>query len=419
MRLIELIAAGMIAITSARAAPCAEVKLLRDDQNVAEISLSGRIVKGDNEKLHALISPIRNDPENPYAMLKTINLQLDSEGGDYFEGINMARTIRTNGVQTWVLADRDCVSACAFMFLAGSYFNNDGITQRLLPSRTIQPGAHLGFHSPYNDLDLGKFDDGVKAIRALRQVLGVALPSDLFLIALETGRDETFDIEFVADILRWEIDLEGYALGDVPEREGLYNACVNYIKLKLELFPYYDISVRDIVFDAFYWRAHEEEQDLTPAQIAAISEPSASFDGQTFADRYRLEQDGSVPLVRDYWIEIAEEGSESLTSIRESSDGRLFRLKRSPESNRLGMASGFAYGDEFWSMGCTAVWDKSTRSVEIAEGVHELNTRQELQKKLGEQQILIEDFPLEGSVYYREWILLPMGMRLEDLRMKY
>ena len=75
-------------------------------------------------------------------------ISLDSPGGSYADGVALADFFRSEKVATLVQRGDACMSACALAFLGGSSFWPTGGVGTYI-DRTIEPGARLGFHSPY------------------------------------------------------------------------------------------------------------------------------------------------------------------------------------------------------------------------------------------------------------------------------
>ena len=67
---------------------------------------------------------------------------LDSNGGDYREGLLLATLFKTRKVRTVVVAGDVCISACAIAFLGGTAYGEEG-TEPF--ARSIAPNARLGF----------------------------------------------------------------------------------------------------------------------------------------------------------------------------------------------------------------------------------------------------------------------------------
>ncbi|MDX1195340.1 hypothetical protein GOL96_30115 [Sinorhizobium medicae] len=204
------------------------------------IRITGHLDQGDGERFKQVLSPFLNPNYDVADVRGQITVALDlPRGGNVFEAISIAKQIRENSVTTLVGEDASCISACAFIYMAGrvSLATTDGTTI-VVPDRKLVAGGWIGFHSPYNDLDKGNFAEGVNAIRLLRNSLGRAMPDDLFLTALEIGRDETFDIEYVADVIRWDIEYFATVTDKNDVRAKLYNACLNKIVLKDEWTDY-------------------------------------------------------------------------------------------------------------------------------------------------------------------------------------
>jgi hypothetical protein len=120
--------------------PSAAAEIWRDG---ARIHLSGPIRAGDVQRLLDL-HPEMNEV-----------VSLSSNGGDFQEGLRLARIFSDTYLQTVVEADNACLSSCAFAFLGGTF--QSGEDGAIFPGRSIAPTARLGFHAPYLNLENGEY----------------------------------------------------------------------------------------------------------------------------------------------------------------------------------------------------------------------------------------------------------------------
>lgn len=73
---------------------------------------------------------------------------LDSPGGAYSAGVALADVFRDMAIATYIETEGSCLSACALAFLGGTgFWPTGGIGPYF--DRRLEPGARLGFHSPY------------------------------------------------------------------------------------------------------------------------------------------------------------------------------------------------------------------------------------------------------------------------------
>jgi hypothetical protein len=137
----------------------ADIRIVSEELDTevdCNIRLNGRIEVGDAERLTSLLSKFSQDTSTgPY-------LCLDSEGGDFAEAILIVEAIlqphKINGVHTVVDAHKSCLSACAFIFMAGMECIGTG--DKCSPARSLHVTGRLGFHAPRaEDIPGAKFDD--------------------------------------------------------------------------------------------------------------------------------------------------------------------------------------------------------------------------------------------------------------------
>lgn len=122
-----------------------------DAAPVVHLRLEGEIRAEDGERVEEAFAQLarcsgaacNNDFGGPRAIVS-----LSSPGGSYSAGVKLADFFRNNTIATVVEAGDSCVSACAMAFLGGSSFWPTGGIGTFI-DRTIEPGARVGFHSPY------------------------------------------------------------------------------------------------------------------------------------------------------------------------------------------------------------------------------------------------------------------------------
>jgi hypothetical protein len=238
---------------------------------VPHFHYEGEVVPGDLERIALVMSQhVDCDPRIlPDTGGNCAVFTLTSEGGNYVEGLEIARFFRAHAVATWVKTGSYCYSACAFAFLGGSGHSSWPATGDYI-DRTIEPGATLGFHAPYVAADsLGE----LVAQYGVEDVLG--------------GNRESIAL-MIQELVRWNVDksvlahianmgaddayrainaqdlyLLRVALPDAPRRffapdpaEALRNACLRLLAQHEDAWPYdlrgrvngemaYDIGVDD------------------------------------------------------------------------------------------------------------------------------------------------------------------------------
>lgn len=173
----------------------------------ARFRLEGEIVEADSARVkQALVDANVSVQQDPW---RRIVIALDSPGGDYHEGLNLALAFRRLGLATVVREMDACYSACAVAFLGGvdlpkdpTPVGDDDPLPDQKPSRTIEKGAKLGFHAPYLSVPEGSYDAALVQDAYRAAVLGiarlVAVADRLHLVPAELprllapGRDEMY-----------------------------------------------------------------------------------------------------------------------------------------------------------------------------------------------------------------------------------
>lgn len=216
--------------------------------SVPHVHLSGSIEEGDSERLANALSEacVRYDcPEfnNTLAVLS-----LNSPGGNFHEGIKLAEQIRNAKVATIVRTGDRCYSACAVAWLGGSGFHLTGGVGTYI-DRYVEPGATLGFHSPFLSDDAQKHPtpseraqaqaDGLRLgiAEMVRVLVRYAVSPELVDRLIQMGPNETYDVATVADLVLLKAELPPQSLTGFGLRteEVVWNACHNLLALHYQM----------------------------------------------------------------------------------------------------------------------------------------------------------------------------------------
>ncbi len=207
--------------------------LRQDGQILCNLLLEGAIERGDLQRLHALVGAQRERQFD-----KPPRLCLHSPGGSYGEGLAVARYLMEHGIGTAIPAGGECYSACAIIFMGGS-FPWKGELNRYLHSQGV-----LGFHAPYipdsnnknrlmvDEGEVGAaYSEGIKAMKAFME-LGVGnqvkrIVPELMQEMIARGPSDFFFIDTVGKAVRFRIHLYGIDQPPAVDAQGICNACVN------------------------------------------------------------------------------------------------------------------------------------------------------------------------------------------------
>lgn len=224
--------AADIQVTKNVAFPLGEVV-----QGKCNIKLSGIISTGDAQQLSQTLS--EPDLEQDWVGEIAFNFAsdfprehaicLDSPGGNFEEAIKVAQVLRERGIISVVPEGAECLSACAFAFLAGTLEANNSDGVKTVPFRVLHVGGKLGFHSPYlsgvSDLEavpgafvVEAFEAGAKSFSRLNEVLSGGdifaptsrLHRDLVIETIgQNTPDDFYFIDTVEKAGRYDIRLAG------------------------------------------------------------------------------------------------------------------------------------------------------------------------------------------------------------------
>jgi hypothetical protein len=111
------------------------------------IDLSGAIDPGDAQRLEGIVSDLQTSIQQSGVDGFGVVLRLKSPGGSFKEAIEIARIVKSNQIQTFLEAGSECLSACAVIFMAGTY--QPGFRAQEERWRKVEWPARLGFHRPF------------------------------------------------------------------------------------------------------------------------------------------------------------------------------------------------------------------------------------------------------------------------------
>jgi hypothetical protein len=207
--------------------------LRQEGQILCNVLLEGPIEKGDLDRLKAVVGAQRDKQFS-----KPPRLCLHSPGGSYREGLAIANYLMEHSIGTAVPAGGECYSACAIIFMGGTYPWKGEI------NRYLHVQAVLGFHAPYipdsNNknrvmVDEGQvgaaYSEGIKAMKAFME-LGVGNPTkrivpELMQEMVGQGPNDFFFVDTIGKAIRFRIHLYGIDRPSSVDAQGICNACVN------------------------------------------------------------------------------------------------------------------------------------------------------------------------------------------------
>lgn len=170
-------------------------------------------------------------------------LCLNSPGGALVEALKIAELMNEygNAIATKIEQGAICESACALVFMAGSFVPHES---EKYTWRVLHPQGKLGFHAPdilipdgsYTEATVKKaYGIALKSISETINSLVVrigfdkpAMKSSLLGKMLDTPPDDMFYIETVDHAGRWEVDVGPLPEVRNPAPEHLVDACVNH-----------------------------------------------------------------------------------------------------------------------------------------------------------------------------------------------
>jgi hypothetical protein len=168
-------------------------------------------------------------PYHPENFSLTPRLCLNSSGGSILEALDMAEAIHqlsqadASGLPTGIARGDVCESACAWVFLAGSwrrFFSFDSLMYDKISDAILHPSGRLGLHMPFIALqnnDLLGFEDAMRLQVIIAESIGrivhaasqefINVSFSLLSEVLQTPFNSMLRIETVADALEYNVEI--------------------------------------------------------------------------------------------------------------------------------------------------------------------------------------------------------------------
>ena len=245
----------------------ASIEILRDAEDEifsCNVELRGGIVRGDVARLSAAFKKIKSEAKSNRVLC------LESPGGSYTEGIDIALFLRKEMISAKLERGAECYSACAIAFMGGSFDTESGrgtIAHRIMHSTSV-----LGFHAPYIDVPTNSYnkDEVDEAYRQavlsigylLSQSENLSIRRALIVKMLSKGSKEFYYVNTIDQLGRYGIGLHGWDVPP-PQASSIFFSCLNNIA----------------------WRYERSGSDLIPASI--LPEVYSRWLSEFRAGRYR------------------------------------------------------------------------------------------------------------------------------------
>ncbi|NDB67892.1 MAG: hypothetical protein EB015_07790 [Methylocystaceae bacterium] len=262
----------LLAISSSSFA--AELTFERNEEasgiKVARFHLTGEITSNDASALKALLA--KSGITREQGIWRKNIVSLDSPGGSFQAGLDLALLFRRQGLATEVRSGGRCFSACAIAFLGGTSLpkdptppDEDGEIPNQPPDRSLAVSAQLGFHAPYLDIPANSYNAHVVEEAYRSAIIGIsrliAIADHLYVSSadlpklLKPTHDDLFMIDTVDAVRFLGIDYTDRTLQfrDMIgfTRSMVRNACVNryyHLQRRSSLDGYVTASA---IFDEF------------------------------------------------------------------------------------------------------------------------------------------------------------------------
>ncbi len=165
------------------------------------LKITGEIVPRDVARVAELVVELQQS--QPGFEERSFRAILDSPGGNFQAGIDIARIFDRNGVSTIVPEGAECLSACAVIFMAGTHLSMGGEGGEIR-DRALYLPALLGFHRPKIGSLMSNISPGVLSQLPPEQL--AAFFDDRYNTAFNTANQMILDM-LAVDPGAWETDL--------------------------------------------------------------------------------------------------------------------------------------------------------------------------------------------------------------------
>lgn len=207
MRILTLVFCVLLIAVTGRVEAGTWERLSPQDPEDCSYLFTGTIQKGDLVNFF-----------NSGALAGVNRICLNSGGGVLNEAFQFLKLVRgENSVGTRVRSGDTCISACAVVFMFGQRWGANSP----YPSRELEPGAKLGFHTPFPNLEkdakgnlAAAFDVALKVSRLLVNnsytafsSKGPSIPPEIVAVMLETPADKMTFVDTVGELQLLGIDM--------------------------------------------------------------------------------------------------------------------------------------------------------------------------------------------------------------------
>jgi uncharacterized protein len=242
--------------------------------------LTGEIKPGDAQTLKNILVDRSGGKGN------AITACLNSPGGNFAEGLALAKLFVERRMATKILANQECKSACAVAFMTGMSYNTGGSDL----ARSMHVSSRLGFHAPELQLVPGKYDiddlqnayaeaiAGVgKELLAIArhrdrnwgdQLIKSALINEMMIVH---GAQNFFYIDTVRRAAEYQIEIEGAASYKAFDIDDARNACENAIAIGA------GSTLADWFFKNSIEKIGRKQIDGAPAYVIDVRRPKGIY----------------------------------------------------------------------------------------------------------------------------------------------
>lgn len=204
----------------------AEISRTFDAEDGCYLRLDGPIVPGDLERF---LPSLQNSPRSQRILC------LNSPGGSLHEAVLIGQ--RLTNVGTRIEAGKQCLSACAVIFMAGRRSIDDRVA---VPDRIMHATARLGFHAPALTIADGRYDSETVSqaydvsTRAIAVLIDASsdwhFPNGRLTEMLGTPASSMTYVETIADAARWDVEVDGIGWPVKISRRSVAFACENALE---------------------------------------------------------------------------------------------------------------------------------------------------------------------------------------------
>lgn len=291
----------------------ADIQLADDPEHGCLVTLDGAIADGDTARLTDVLRAAATQSRhaeniflNDYgdgspvevAIMTPLNICLNSPGGSLAEAVRLTEAV-FGSLGTMIRPGARCESACALVFMAGSFDTQTDIG--VVVSRHMHVEGRLGFHAPSLTVPEGSYDAttvarayqvSVAATETIfRNLVRYSFPPSLAARMHATPPSKMFYVSTVQEAARWNISVVGVDAPTAFTDAVVRTACANL----------YMATMDKVTSDPDRWPAPGHGGDSVRRDGLGFAYMNFGSEGVGTCEGFMFPQDAEFSVAREFW----------------------------------------------------------------------------------------------------------------------